>query len=206
VRSRAQAWLDRLVAWSPVLLLGALAGLSYWLNLQVHVAGPAFDGSGRHDEDVFVENFKAVNLDKDGRVRQALEAKRAQHFPDDDTTVLEDPYIAFTDPGKPRLEVTSDRARVTGDREHAYFEGHVKAVREAAPAAPDAKPDGPITVQSEFLHVIPKEDRIVTDRAVTISDPRGTINAIGLELDNKAKTVKFKSHVSGQLQPQQPSR
>ena len=42
--------------------------------------------------------------------------------------------------------------------------------------------------------------------AVTISDPRGTINAIGLDLDNKAKTVKFKSHVSGQLQPQTTSR
>src|SRR5207249_12056442 len=32
VRSRAQAWLDRFVTWSPVLLLGALAALTYWLN------------------------------------------------------------------------------------------------------------------------------------------------------------------------------
>ena len=126
MKSRTQSWVDRLVAWSPVLLLGALAALSYWLNLQVRVAGPAFDGSARHDEDVFVENFKAVNLDKDGRIRQALEARRAQHFPDDDTTVLDAPVIAFTDPGKPRLEVTADRARITGDREHAYFEGRAE--------------------------------------------------------------------------------
>jgi lipopolysaccharide export system protein LptC len=206
VRSRTKTWLDRLVAWSPVLLLGALAALSYWLNLQVRVAGPAFDGSGRHDQDVFVENFKAVNLDRDGRVTQALEAKRAQHFPDDDTMVLDAPVIAFTDPGKPRVDVTADRATITGDREHAYCEGHVKAILEEAKDAKNGKPDGPITLTSEFLHVIPKEERIVTDRAVTITDPRGTINAIGLELDNKAKTVKFKSHVSGQLQPQTVSR
>jgi len=57
-------------------------------------------------------------------------------------------------------------------------------------------------VTSEFLHVFPNEDRIVTDRAVTIADPRGTINAIGLELDNKARTAKFGSHVTGQIQPQ----
>lgn len=203
--SRAQAWFDRVIAWSPVLLLGGLAALTYWLNTQVRIAGPAFDGSGRHDADVFVENFKAVNMDKDGVVRQALSAKRAQHYPDDDTTVLEAPVIAFTDPDKPRLEVTADQARVTGDREHAYFEGHVRAVREGArPAGGDSA--GPITVESEFLHVIPKEDKIVTDRAVTITDPRGRISAIGLELDNKAKTVKFKSHVSGQLQPQTISR
>ena len=37
---------------------------------------------------------------------------------------------------------------------------------------------------------------------VTIAEPHGTINSVGLELDNKAKTVKFNSHVSGQLQPQ----
>ena len=35
------------------------------LHAQVRIAGPTFDGSGRHDPDVFVYNFKAVNLDKD---------------------------------------------------------------------------------------------------------------------------------------------
>jgi len=206
VRSRAQAWLGRFVTWSPVLLLGALAALTYWLNAQVRIAGPTFDGSGRHDPDVFVDNFKAVNLDKDGLVRQALVARRAQHYPDDDTTAFDAPQIIFTDPGKPRLEVTADRATVTGDREHAYFDGNVRAVREAAPGAPAGKPDGPITVTSDFLHVIPKEDRIVTDRPVTITDPRGVIHATGLELDNKTKTVKFKSRLSGQMQPQNNSR
>jgi lipopolysaccharide export system protein LptC len=201
VISRTQAWLDRLVAWSPVLLLGGLAALTYWLNLQIRVGEPAFDGSRRHDPDVFVENFKAIVLDDKGRVRQALEARRADHFPDDDGTSLDQPRIEFTDPDKPRLDVTSDRARVTGDREHAYFEGHVKAVREAVTDA-QGKTEGPVTFESEFLHVIPKEDRLVTDRAVRISEPRGTINATGLEYDNKTKQLKLKSHVSGQLQPQ----
>ncbi len=198
---RAQVWRDRLVTWSPVLLLGALAGLTYWLNAQVRLAEPAFDGSGRHDPDVFVENFRAVNLDQDGRVRQALVADRAEHYPDDDTTAFDAPAITFTDPGKPRLDVTADHATVTGDRENVYFRGHVKAVREASTTA-DEKPDGPITMTSDFLHVFPNEDRLVTDRAVTITEPRGTINAIGLDLDNKTKIAKFGSHVTGQLLPQ----
>ena len=199
--SRSQAWVDRLVAWSPVFLLGALAALTYWLNAQIRVGEPVFDGSNRHDPDVFVENFKAVNMDKDGHVRQALAAKRADHFPDDDNTALEAPRIAFTEADKPRLDVSSDRAVVTGDREHAYFEGHVKAVREAT-TDPSGKTEGPVTFESDFLHVIPKQDRIVTDRAVKISEPRGTINSTGLEYDNKTKILKLKSRVSGQLQPQ----
>lgn len=198
---RTQAWLDRLVSWSPVLMLGALAALTYWLNTQVRLGEPVFDGSARHDPDIFIENFRAENLDEDGRIRQALVAARAEHYPDDGTTAFKEPAITFTDPGKPRLDVTADHGMVTDDRQNVYFEGHVKAVREAT-SAPNEKPDGPITVTSEFLHVIPNEDRVVTDRAVTIRDPRGTINAIGLDLDNKAKIAKFGSHVSGEVQPQ----
>ena len=198
MKSRRQTWLERLVTWSPVLLLGSLAAMTYWLNSQVRIAVPDFDGSGRHDPDLFAADFKAVNLDQDGRVRQSLTAAQAQHYPDTDVTVFESPVIVFTDPGKPRLEVTADRGSVTGDRENVYLEGHVKAVRDGSGTE---ERDGPITVTSEYLHVIPKEDRIVTDRPVTITDPRGTVNAVGLVLDNKAKTIKFKSHLSGQLEP-----
>src|SRR5262249_26418289 len=185
--------------WSPVLLLGSLAAMTYWLNSQVRIAVPDSTGSSRHDPDLFAADFKAVSLDQDGRVRQSLTAAAAQHFPDTDVTTFEAPVIVFTDPGKPRLEVTADHGTVTGDREHVYLEGHVKAVRDATS---DEARDGPVTVTSEYLHVIPREDRILTDRPVTITDPRGTVNAAGLELDNKTKPVKFKSHLSGQLQPQ----
>lgn len=192
-------WLNRLIAWSPVLLLGALAALTYWLNAQVQGAAPAFDGSGRHDPDLFIEDVKAVSLDASGHVRHALSARMARHFPDDDTTELETPVITLSEPGKPSLSVTSNRASVTGDQNDAYFTGKVKAIRDAT--AEDAH-DGPMTIESEFLHVIPKEDRIVTDKPVTITDARGIINATGMEVDNKARTIKLQSRVSGQLYPQ----
>ena len=190
---------DRLVAWSPVLVLGSLAVLTYWLNAQVQRTGPAFDGSGRHDPDIYIEDVKAQSLDAEGRVRQALTARVARHYPDDDTTAFESPLITFSDPGTPKLTITADRATVTGDRQHAYFSGNVRGVRE--PTTADAH-DGPIVLTSEYLHVIPKEDRVVTDKPVTIEDPRGIIRATGMEFDNRSKTVKFGSHVSGQLQPQ----
>jgi len=36
----ARAVFDRLIAWSPVLLLGGLAALTYWLDAQVQPAAP----------------------------------------------------------------------------------------------------------------------------------------------------------------------
>jgi lipopolysaccharide export system protein LptC len=192
--------IDRLIAWSPALLIGAFAVLTYWLNAQILVGQQKFDGSGRHDPDVYIENFRAVSLDAEGRVHQALTASVARHYPDDDSTEFDAPVVTFSDPDKPQLTITSDRATVTGDREHAYFYGNVKGVRDATRA--DAN-DGPVVMTSEYLHVLPKEDRVLTDKAVTIKDPRGIINAIGMEFDNRSKTVKFGSHISGQLQPHQ---
>ena len=196
--TRGRAWLDRLIAWSPVFLLGAFTALTYWLNAQVQPGGAAFDGSGRHDTDLYIEDFKAVSLDPQGHVRQSITARIARHFPDDDTTEFEAPLITFSEPGKPPVSITADRGMITGDQQNAYFTGKVKGIREAVAGERD---QGPIIVTSEYLHVLPKEDKIETDKPVTISDPRGIINATGMEFDNKAKTFKFKSRVSGQLQP-----
>jgi lipopolysaccharide export system protein LptC len=196
--TRARAWLDRLIAWSPVFLLGAFAALTYWLNAQVQSGVGPFDGSGRHDTDLYIEDFQAVSLDPEGRVRQSITAKVARHYPDDDSTEFESPLITFSDPGKPPVTITADRGMITGDQKNAYFIGNVKGIRAAAP---DDRDKGPVTVTSEYLHVLPKEDKIETDKPVTITDPRGIITGTGMEFDNKAKTFKFKSRVSGQLQP-----
>jgi lipopolysaccharide export system protein LptC len=194
-----RAWVDRLIAWSPVLLLGAFAALTYWLNAQVLTGSAKFDGSGRHDVDLYIEDFKAVSLDEEGRIRQSITAKVARHFPDDDTTEFDSPFIVFSDPDKPPVSITANRGLITGDQKNAYFTGNVKGVRAAAA---DDREKGPIVITSEYLHVLPKEDKIETDKPVTISDPRGIISATGMEFDNKAKTFKFNSHVSGQMQPQ----
>ena len=194
-----RALIDRLVSWSPVLLLGAFAALTYWLDAQIEVGNRKFDGSGRHDTDVYIQNFRAVSLDPQGRVRQALTAKLARHFPDDDTTELESPHITFSDPGKPQLTVSSDHAMITGDRENAFFSGNVKGVREAT--GTDAN-SSEVTLTSDYLHVIPKDDRVITDKPVTIEDARGIISATGMEFDNRSKKLKFGTNVHGHLLPQ----
>ncbi len=68
----------------------AAAGSLRRADLLAERAGAArrapFDGSGRHDTDLYIENFKAVSLDEEGRVRQSITARVARHYPDDDTT------------------------------------------------------------------------------------------------------------------------
>jgi len=48
---------------------------------------------------------------------------------------------------------------------------------------------------------MPNKEIAMTDQAVTITDPRGIINATGMEADSKRKTIDFKSRVSGRMEP-----
>ena len=197
-----RAMFDRLVAWSPVLMLGALAALTYWLDAQVQAPVDRRDGSSRHDPDVFLENFRAITFDANGQPREKLAARRAEHFPDDDSALVIAPELALTETGRPGVTVHADRARLSGDRENGYFEGAVKVHRDAeAPAPGNDNPAGPVTLTTEYLHVIPKQYKVQSDRAVTIEEPRGIIRSQGFTLDNKSKTVSLHSRVSGTLQP-----
>lgn len=204
---RTRAWFDRLVAWSPVLLLGALAAVTYWLDAQVQPPTERRDGSSRHDPDLFLEDFRAVTFDASGKPREALSAQGAQHFPDDDSAELAKPRLSLTEPGRPTLTISADRGRIAGDRENGDFSGHVRVERDADPTpATGGEPSGPVTLTTDLLHVFTKEQRVQTDAAVTIEEPRGIIRGRGLEFDNKAKRVRITSHVSGTLQPQAISR
>ena len=189
-------WLDRLVAWSPLALLGGLAALTWWLDAQVN-APAVRDGNMRHDPDLFAEGVRAVEMNAEGNPVQTLAAARARHYPDDGTVEFDAPRFVMTEPTRPQFSVSADRARVSGDRENAYFEGNVKATRAGEAGGDD--PAGPMTLTTEFLHVIPKLDRAQTNRPVTIEEPRGIIRATGLVLDNEAKTLKLTGQVRGTL-------
>jgi lipopolysaccharide export system protein LptC len=197
----ARRWIDRATAWSPVLLLGGLAALTYWLDAQVQPPPARHDGSARHDPDIFADGVRVLKLDPEGRPLQSLSARRAEHFADDQTTLFTDVMLSETRAGKPPVRVTASQATLTGDRENIYFKGQVRAVREATPATATEAASGPMTLTTEFLHVMPNQEIARTDKAVTITDPRGIINATGLEADSKAKTIKFNSGISGHMEP-----
>lgn len=199
---RSRRWLDRFSAWSPLLLLGALAALTWWLDAQVADTGPRRDGNTRHDPDLIVEGVRVIELDAKGRPVQTLQAKSARHFPDDGTVEFLEPRVVLSQPDRPLFTVESDKGRVSGDRLNAYFEGNVRASRAAeSQRSPDGEQAGAIALRTEFLHVIPKEDRAQTDRPVTIEEPRGIIHANGLVLDSTSRTLNLKGNVRGTMSP-----
>lgn len=190
---------DRLTSWSPVVMLGLLAALTYWLNVQVR-APVVTDFTKRHDMDYFLDNFVATHLGEDGKPREILTALKLVHFPDDNTTHIDRPNFVQLSDQNPPLRITAQQALVSENGTDVYFYGQVNAVQEALASDPSR---GPVRLETDYLHVVPDKDWAETDRAVTITQPRAIIHAIGLEMNNKTRTTKLVSKVRGQFIRQQ---
>jgi lipopolysaccharide export system protein LptC len=191
--SYTQRFLNGLSKWFPVLLLASLAMLAYWLEAQVQGGGRG-SATGR-DPDYFVEDFAAKSFGKDGSVVQQLAARKLTHYPDGQPTQVVEPQLTDTQPGKPPVRVRADLGRVSADNEHVYLTGNVVAERDAEAGKSKIK------LATEYLHVQPKLEKADTDRRVTITDATGTHVGGAMEADNKARILKLRNGVTGEIRP-----
>lgn len=186
--SRARYWL-------PLLPLLGLLGVTYWLNQLVQPEPAKPDSSKRHDPDAIMENFSAIKLNEQGTPRFIMAAKKMQHYPDDDSTTLEMPRLTTLSADRPPIHTTAKRGLVSSKGDEVFLHDDVKVLREASTAQDE------LTLRTEYLHVIPDKDLANTDRAVTIVDAHNTVHATGLEMDNKARTLKLLSQVRSEHVP-----
>jgi len=180
----------RLGVWLPLLLLLALAALTFWLDLKVQPPLQR-EPSKRHDPDYIVDNFSATRMGPDGVPMHRLSAKRMTHFPDDDSTELEAPNFVRFEPGKAPLSITSAHAHVSSNGDQVKFKDDVRLVRGAHGDRSE------MVLTTSSLLVIPDKDFAETQSSVTIVDANTKITAVGLEFDNRAQTVKLLSSVKG---------
>lgn len=187
---------SRLRYWLPLLPLLGLLAITYWLNQQVRPQVPEADSGKRHDPDAIMENFSAVKLNEEGLPRFVMTAKKMLHYPDDDSTTLEVPRLATLSAGKPTIHTVARRGTLSSKGDEIFLHEDVEVLREGSADR------SALTLQTEYLHLVPDRDWAETDRAVVIADARNTVHAVGLEMDNKARTLKLLSQVRSEHVPE----
>ena len=187
--------LERLRSWLPLLPLLLLLAAIYWLSLQVQTNAPGASSGKRHDPDYMMDNFTATTLDTQGKIRFVMSAKKMWHTPDDDTTHLEAPQLASFTEEHPPLRITALMGELLHKDEAIYLRNDVTIVRPAYANKSE------LTFKTSYLHVVPNKDIADTDQPVTLIDARTTLHAVGMELDNKARSIKFLSQVKTVYEP-----
>jgi lipopolysaccharide export system protein LptC len=181
---------DRWLGYVPAALLAALAGLTYWLDQQVQPMPPGRTGEGK-SPDFLVEDLVATRMKTDGSPRYAVKAKKLVHYPADNSADLEYPDVTHFEPGQAPVTIKANRGQISNNGENVYLRGAVEIKRLAYADQPE------MSLQTSFLHVIPDQDLVKTDRAVTLTRGNSTLESVGLEFNNATRTLNLLSEVTG---------
>lgn len=170
-----------------------LAGLTFWLMRAVEVKQVEPDKT-RHDPDMIVENFVARQLGIDGGERYTISAKRMTHFPDNDSTDVDEVQFSAKEKNQPLLVVTSTRAKLSSKADEIFFLDKVQLVREPFETVQR------LVADTTYFHVIPDLGVGKTDQPITLHEGENTMTAIGMEMNNKTRfatlsRVKASYHV-----------
>ena len=185
---------DRLTTVGPLLLVGMLAALTFWLEQIAHPSARGVGGS-RSDPDYIVESLSAISMNGTGTASYTLSAAKMVHYPEGDTTLLTTPKFVSYGAAKAPVTIIASEAVVSANGQHVYFQDDVRVTRAAHGA------NSELVVRTAFLHVIPDDNLAKTDRTVTISDAAATVTAVGLELNNETRVIKLLSNVRGTYDP-----
>jgi lipopolysaccharide export system protein LptC len=179
---------NRLRAWLPLLPILALLLGSYWLNLQVKPVESS-TGTQRHDVDFVAYGLRSTALNTEGQPRFTLFTEKMWHYPDDDTTHMQSPSLTSFFKDLPPIRIDAQSGMLSSKGEEVQLHEDVRIFRPGKP------PTQPQQFNTEYLRVLPEDGWAETNFPVLMFDRYNTINAVGMELDNEARTVKLLKQV-----------
>lgn len=174
-----------------LVLAAGLAGLTMWLEHAVQAPARAVPNTLEHDPDFIVERFTATSLDKSGRPESRLTARRMTHYPDDETTELEEPRLVQYREQGPPVRISAERGTVTKDGEEVRLYGSVLVVRDGTKGRP------PLNMETTYLQVFPKQDIARTPEAVVITEGESRLTGVGMDYNTKTRELELKAKVNG---------
>ena len=186
---------------APLLLIGVLAAVTFWLDRLVNTSGNGPWNVTRHDPDYTVDKLSSARLGGNGTVTYTLSAEKMMHYPDDDSTLLMAPrFVSYDGSAKLAMTVTASEAVVSSNGDHVYFQDDVRVARAAHAGGSE------LVMRTAFLHVVPDRHIARTDRTVFITDATTTVSAVGLEMNSETRVIKLLSNVRGTYDPARAPR
>jgi lipopolysaccharide export system protein LptC len=181
-----------------LLILGSLlAAGSFWLLEWTRRDGePSAAPAPRTEPDYMVDGFRYTKVAHNGRAEYVIEGKRLVHTPGDQLSQVDLPIVYSYKEGQAPTHLRAERAVVNEDHSEVHLYDKVRLDK------PEVQGSEALTINSEYLLVLPNQDLIKTDRLVHLTLGRSTLDGVGLLVDNRQKQLTLQSRVNASyLQP-----
>lgn len=157
----------------PLVLAGALGGLSAWLD-RISAVTVEETALNPNEPQYLMEGIAGRRFDKQGALQERLDAESARQYPNGKEIVFRQPLLQVYAQGKKAYQVGSEEARYGTENRKILFEKQVLLLKEAG----DGKPAGRLA--TDRLTVDTAAKTAATDRPVQFSygDSHGTADGI----------------------------
>lgn len=165
-----------------------LVVLTFWLSRFVQPGETRTDSPARHDPDLVIENFAAQKLNANGDIEYSVSAGRMKHYPDDDSSMLENVVFSAVQPNHPKVTATAPRGQLfkhADGADEVMMDGGVRIESEASDRYP------PIKLVTPKLTVIPDENVARSTDGVVMESPTGKLAARSFVLNTLTRRIVF---------------
>lgn len=192
-RRRVQPLLWRLqsflASYVPLLLMAALAGLTWWLIKSTpQLEAPREKAAPRHVPDYRMQGFELERFSSDGRLVARILGQELRHYPDNDTVEIDQPELrAYGEKGE-LLIAQAKRALSNGDGSEVQLMGDVKLHRYPS-GDPASATD--LELYGEFLHAFVPEQKMRSHLPARVVGMGGEMQVRSFEYNNLTGLLSF---------------
>lgn len=174
-----------------LLLLGFVALLvvfTSWLSRQGETPGPRAPETAKHQPDYFIHGMDATVTDLNGRTSHRLIADSLFHYPDDDTSELENPDIRIFGERDENWFATGQQGFVAGKQGQVTLRGDVRLRQRGVEE---------LDVETEWLLIDSERHYAETDAPVTLVSSAARVQGVGLKAFGEEQRMLILSSVRG---------
>jgi lipopolysaccharide export system protein LptC len=191
---------DRFRIWLGVVLLALVVLASFWILKTLRQNGDEANArsSMRSEPDYYVERFNFIRLPNNGQANVSIVGDKLTHYPRSDDLEIQQARITSFSPDKSPMYIRALRAvieqksnQTSPIREHdqIHLLGDVQVDRPATSTSSFMQ------LTSDYLLVLPDENTMKTDTAVTMITATSEVHAVGMTADNNTQQVQLLSKV-----------
>jgi lipopolysaccharide export system protein LptC len=184
---------DRRVVVLSILLV--VAALSWWWSLEGEMPRMGARAPSTERSDYSFSGLVVSEMSPQGELVDTLSADRLVHYPDRESSLLDNPRLVFYNGPVRAWDVVARSGTVLEADRSVVFDGDV-TVAYAGEA-----PGQGFELYTDQLHVWPDARRAETDKAVRIVQPAAVIESVGLQAQLDSRTFTLLSQVRGTYEP-----
>ena len=174
----------------PLLLLGLLAALTFWLERTVNFDDPMSRAKARHDPDSIIEHFSIQRFGVSGDLKNFLTAEKLVHYPDDDSTEVSNPALTIY-AGQSPTRITAKRAWLNQDGKEIHLMDRVRLTHQGTAGALDT------VLETNRMTAYPDDETAHSDDPVAISQGQSVVTGSGMDYNGKQNVAVLRGRTHG---------